>query len=42
MARLRPEGTGILKPIAEGRNADTRMADAPVAVTCHPRVDFTS
>ena len=28
---------GSPKPAAEGRTADTREADAPVAVTCHPK-----
>ena len=27
---------GNLEPVAEGRTADTRKADALVAVTCHP------
>jgi len=26
---------GSLEPAAEGRTADSRKADAPVAVTCH-------
>ena len=28
---------GNLEPAAEGRMAGTRMAEAPVAVTCHPK-----
>ena len=32
---FRLSAAGILKPMADGRNADPRMADAPVAVTRH-------
>jgi len=30
-------GGGSLEPAAEGRTADSRMAEALVAGTCHPK-----
>ena len=39
---VRGSAAGIPKPIADGRNADTRMADAQVAVTRHLIINLHS